>query len=178
MAYKGSGREASWIFNFKTTWHEDGLLVLCFMRANVILGSNNIWKPNISSTIYRNRTVPICMMRIHGGQCNIGTILWFLTLHFQIPFVIATIAIVHLLFLHQTGFYNPLGLKRDTDKILFHLYFTTKDPWEISRISGMICWRRNSQHSCLESNSCHSKCSPTLTDQNIPIKWLAFMLHI
>jgi ubiquinol-cytochrome c reductase cytochrome b subunit len=35
--------------------------------------------------------------------------------------------IIHLLFLHQTGSYNPLGLKRDTDKIPFHPYFTTKD---------------------------------------------------
>jgi ubiquinol-cytochrome c reductase cytochrome b subunit len=36
-------------------------------------------------------------------------------------------AIVHLLFLHQTGSNNPLGLKRDVDKIPFHPYFVTKD---------------------------------------------------
>jgi ubiquinol-cytochrome c reductase cytochrome b subunit len=29
--------------------------------------------------------------------------------------------------LHQTGSNNPLGLKRDADKIPFHPYFTTKD---------------------------------------------------
>jgi ubiquinol-cytochrome c reductase cytochrome b subunit len=35
--------------------------------------------------------------------------------------------IVHLLFLHQTGSNNPIGTKRDADKIPFHPYFTTKD---------------------------------------------------
>jgi ubiquinol-cytochrome c reductase cytochrome b subunit len=41
--------------------------------------------------------------------------------------VIIAIAVVHLLFLHQTGSNNPLGLKRDTDKIPFHPYFVIKD---------------------------------------------------
>jgi len=32
-----------------------------------------------------------------------------------------------LLFLHQTGSNNPLGLDKNTDKIPFHPYFTVKD---------------------------------------------------
>ena len=39
----------------------------------------------------------------------------------------AAIVIIHLLFLHQTGSNNPLGLNRNTDKIPFHPYFTFKD---------------------------------------------------
>jgi ubiquinol-cytochrome c reductase cytochrome b subunit len=41
--------------------------------------------------------------------------------------VITAIAIIHLLFLHQTGSNNPLGLNKNTDKIPFHPYFTVKD---------------------------------------------------
>jgi ubiquinol-cytochrome c reductase cytochrome b subunit len=41
--------------------------------------------------------------------------------------IIAAIVLVHLLFLHQTGSNNVLGLTSDTDKIQFHPYFTTKD---------------------------------------------------
>jgi len=41
--------------------------------------------------------------------------------------VIAAMALIHLLFLHQTGSNNPLGLNKNTDKIPFHPYFTTKD---------------------------------------------------
>jgi ubiquinol-cytochrome c reductase cytochrome b subunit len=41
--------------------------------------------------------------------------------------VIAAIVLIHLLFLHQTGSNNPLGLNKNTDKIPFHPYFTVKD---------------------------------------------------
>lgn len=34
---------------------------------------------------------------------------------------------LHLLFLHQTGSNNPLGINRDRDKIPFHPYYTFKD---------------------------------------------------
>lgn len=34
---------------------------------------------------------------------------------------------MHLLFLHQTGSNNPLGVNSDVDKIPFHPYFTFKD---------------------------------------------------
>ncbi len=37
------------------------------------------------------------------------------------------VMIIHLLFLHQTGSNNPLGVKRETDKIPFHPYFKIKD---------------------------------------------------
>jgi ubiquinol-cytochrome c reductase cytochrome b subunit len=48
-------------------------------------------------------------------------------LHFLIPFAIAAMVLIRLLFLHQTGSNNPLGLNRNTDKIPFHPYFTVKD---------------------------------------------------
>jgi ubiquinol-cytochrome c reductase cytochrome b subunit len=34
---------------------------------------------------------------------------------------------IHLLFLHQTGSNNPLGINRNRDKIPFHPYFSFKD---------------------------------------------------
>ena len=34
---------------------------------------------------------------------------------------------IHLLFLHQTGSNNPLGVNSNIDKIPFHPYFTFKD---------------------------------------------------
>ena len=43
------------------------------------------------------------------------------------PFIVVAFTIIHLLFLHQTGSNNPLGLNRNIDKIPFHPYFTFKD---------------------------------------------------
>jgi len=36
-------------------------------------------------------------------------------------------AMVHLVFLHETGRRNPLGVNRNFDKIIFHPYFSLKD---------------------------------------------------
>lgn len=34
---------------------------------------------------------------------------------------------LHIIFLHQTGSNNPLGLNRDSNKVPFHSYFRAKD---------------------------------------------------
>nr|WHM51808.1 cytochrome b [Anacanthotermes sp.] len=62
-----------------------------------------------------------------GFAVDNATLNRFFTLHFILPFVIAAMVIIHLMFLHQTGSNNPTGLKSETDKIPFHPYFTTKD---------------------------------------------------
>lgn len=62
-----------------------------------------------------------------GFSINNATLTRFFTLHFLLPFIIIALTIIHLLFLHQTGSNNPLGIKRDIDKIPFHPYFSIKD---------------------------------------------------
>jgi ubiquinol-cytochrome c reductase cytochrome b subunit len=62
-----------------------------------------------------------------GFAVDNATLTRFFALHFLIQFVIIAIVIIHLLFLHQTGTNNPLGLNKNTDKIPFHPYFTVKD---------------------------------------------------
>jgi ubiquinol-cytochrome c reductase cytochrome b subunit len=62
-----------------------------------------------------------------GFAVDNATLNRFFTFHFLIPFIIAAVVIIHLLFLHQTGSNNPLGLNRERDKIPFHPYFTIKD---------------------------------------------------
>jgi len=41
--------------------------------------------------------------------------------------VIAAFVGIHLIFLHETGSKNPLGLNSEGDKLPFHPYFTVKD---------------------------------------------------
>ena len=62
-----------------------------------------------------------------GFAVNQPTLSRFFALHFFLPFLIAGIVGVHLLFLHQKGSSNPLGLNRGVDKLLFHPYFSWKD---------------------------------------------------
>lgn len=62
-----------------------------------------------------------------GFAVDNATLTRFFALHFLVPFAILGIVVVHLLFLHQTGSNNPLGVNSNIDKIPFHPYFTFKD---------------------------------------------------
>lgn len=62
-----------------------------------------------------------------GFAVDNATLTRFFSLHFLLPFIIIGITITHLLFLHQTGRNNPLGIRRNFDKVAFHPYFRIKD---------------------------------------------------
>nr|ADX36081.1 cytochrome b [Haliotis diversicolor supertexta] len=62
-----------------------------------------------------------------GFAVDNATLVRFFSLHFLVPFMIAGMSILHLLFLHETGSNNPLGLNSDGDKVPFHFYHTVKD---------------------------------------------------
>nr|AEA95828.1 cytochrome b [Crocidura shantungensis] len=62
-----------------------------------------------------------------GFSVDKATLTRFFAFHFILPFIVAALAGVHLLFLHETGSNNPSGLNSDTDKIPFHPYYTIKD---------------------------------------------------
>jgi ubiquinol-cytochrome c reductase cytochrome b subunit len=72
---------------------------------------------------------------------DIATVTRFFILHFLILFAIAAITIIHLLFLHQTGSNDSLGLNKNTEKILFHPCFTAKDilGFTVIIILHMLC---------------------------------------
>lgn len=62
-----------------------------------------------------------------GFAVDNPTLTRFFTFHFLIPFLVAGLTIIHLLFLHQRGSNNPLGINANLDKLPFHPYFTIKD---------------------------------------------------
>nr|YP_010580036.1 cytochrome b [Microchironomus tener]UZS77075.1 cytochrome b [Microchironomus tener] len=62
-----------------------------------------------------------------GFAVDNATLTRFFSFHFLFPFIIAAFTMIHLLFLHQTGSNNPLGINSNSDKIPFHPYFSYKD---------------------------------------------------
>nr|YP_010401065.1 cytochrome b [Barbatia decussata]UQT65998.1 cytochrome b [Barbatia decussata] len=63
-----------------------------------------------------------------GGYtvCN-ATLQRFFMLHFFMPFFLVFLAAVHLVFLHESGANNPLGVKVENCHIPFHPYYVWKD---------------------------------------------------
>nr|AQD17661.1 cytochrome b [Oryzaephilus surinamensis]UNH68027.1 cytochrome b [Oryzaephilus surinamensis] len=62
-----------------------------------------------------------------GFAVDNATLNRFFSFHFILPFLVSALIIVHLLFLHQTGSNNPLGLNSNMEKKPFHPYFSYKD---------------------------------------------------
>nr|ALO20663.1 cytochrome b [Catablema vesicarium] len=74
------------------------------------------------------------------GGFSIGnaTLNRFFSLHYLFPFILAGLIIVHLVFLHVNGSNSPTGLNPNSDKIPFHIYFTTKDAYGFILIAILI----------------------------------------
>jgi ubiquinol-cytochrome c reductase cytochrome b subunit len=59
---------------------------------------------------------------------NNATLNRFFALHFVLPFILAALALMHLIALHDTvGSNNPLGISGNYDRLPFAPYFIFKD---------------------------------------------------
>jgi ubiquinol-cytochrome c reductase cytochrome b subunit len=62
-----------------------------------------------------------------GFSVNNATLNRFFSLHFLLPFVLAALAVMHMMALHTHGSSNPLGISSNADKLPMHPYFIFKD---------------------------------------------------
>nr|WMY24076.1 cytochrome b [Psammotermes voeltzkowi]WMY24115.1 cytochrome b [Psammotermes voeltzkowi] len=122
-------------YKFLHTWSV-GVVILFMTMATAFMGYVLPWGQMSfwGATVITNLLSAIPYMGkemvqwVWGGfAVDNATLTRFFALHFLMPFVIAAMTMIHLLFLHQTGSNNPLGLNKNTDKIPFHPYFTVKD---------------------------------------------------
>lgn len=122
-------------FKFIHTWIV-GVVILFLVIGTAFIGYVLPWG-QISfwgATVITNllSAIPylgtILVQWVWGGfAVDNATLTRFFTIHFLLPFIVVAIVIIHLLFLHQTGSNNPLGINRNIDKIPFHPYFSFKD---------------------------------------------------
>lgn len=122
-------------FYFQETWNI-GVIILFLVIATAFVGYVLPWG-QISfwgATVITNLLSAIpylgtAIVEWIWGGFSVGnaTLTRFFSLHFLLPFIISALVIIHLLFLHQTGSNNPLGLNSNGDKIPFHPFFSFKD---------------------------------------------------
>nr|YP_011010710.1 cytochrome b [Lepidodesma aligera]WPW47600.1 cytochrome b [Lepidodesma aligera] len=119
----------------KETW-SIGIILLFLTMATAFLGYVLPWGQmsfwgatvitNLLSAIpYVGKTLVYWLWG--GFSVSNATLSRFFVLHFVLPFVIMALAAIHLLFLHETGSNNPLGISSNVNLIPFHIYYTSKD---------------------------------------------------
>nr|AAU47382.2 cytochrome b [Teratoscincus keyserlingii] len=119
----------------KETWNI-GILLLLLVMATAFMGYVLPWGQMSfwGATVITNLLSAIpyigtnLVQWIWGGfSVDNATLTRFFTFHFLLPFLILATMLLHLLFLHETGSNNPIGLNSNSDKIPFHPYFSYKD---------------------------------------------------
>nr|QXF29966.1 cytochrome b [Artemia salina] len=122
-------------FHYLETWLT-GIILLFLVMAAAFLGyvlpwgQMSFWGATVITNLVS--AVPyigndIVQWLWGGFAVDNPTLTRFFTFHFLIPFLVAGMTMIHLLFLHQSGSNNPLGINANLDKIPFHPYFTIKD---------------------------------------------------
>lgn len=62
-----------------------------------------------------------------GYSVSNSTLTRFYAIHYLFPIIISVLSLIHIMFLHERGSNNPLGVKSENERIKFHPYFSIKD---------------------------------------------------
>ena len=122
-------------YRWQETWGV-GVLILLLVMAAAFLGyvlpwgQMSFWGATVITNLFS--ALPYIggdvVFWLWGGfAVDNATLTRFFAFHFLVPFIVAAASGVHLLFLHQSGSSNPLGLSTNSDKSPFHPYFAVKD---------------------------------------------------
>nr|ADA72084.1 cytochrome b [Paramesotriton labiatus]AKQ13003.1 cytochrome b [Pachytriton granulosus]ADA72094.1 cytochrome b [Paramesotriton labiatus]AKQ13005.1 cytochrome b [Pachytriton granulosus]AKQ13007.1 cytochrome b [Pachytriton granulosus] len=122
-------------YMFKETWNIGVILLLLVMATAFVgyvlpWGQMSFWGASVITNLLS--AIPYVggslVEWVWGGfSVDKATLTRFFAFHFLLPFLIAGVSIIHLLFLHETGSNNPTGVPSDQDKVSFHPYFSYKD---------------------------------------------------
>jgi ubiquinol-cytochrome c reductase cytochrome b subunit len=113
-----------------------GVIILILMMAIGFLGyvlpygQMSLWGATVITNLLS--AIPVFGQDIvefvwGGFSVNNATLNRFFSLHYLLPFVLAALAVAHLIALHEHGSNNPNGVSSNGDRLAFHPYFIFKD---------------------------------------------------
>jgi ubiquinol-cytochrome c reductase cytochrome b subunit len=113
-----------------------GVIILILMIATAFLGyvlpygQMSLWGATVITNLLS--AIPVFGQDIvefvwGGFSVSNATLNRFFSLHYLLPFVLAALALAHVIALHEHGSNNPNGVSSNGDRIAFHPYFIFKD---------------------------------------------------
>nr|YP_009710563.1 apocytochrome b [Amanita pseudoporphyria]QFZ98513.1 apocytochrome b [Amanita pseudoporphyria] len=113
-----------------------GVIIFILMIATAFLGyvlpygQMSLWGATVITNLLSAIPVfgPDIVEFVWGGfSVNNATLNRFFSLHYLLPFVLAALAMAHLIAVHEHGSNNPNGVASNSDRIAFHPYLIFKD---------------------------------------------------
>nr|AAX14562.1 cytochrome b [Ctenopoma pellegrini] len=164
---------------YKETWNTGVILLLLVMMTAFVgyvlpWGQMSFWGATVITNLLS--AIPyvgnMLVQWIWGGfSVDNATLTRFFTFHFLLPFVIAAVVIIHLLFLHETGSNNPIGLNPNVDKISFHPYFSYKDLLGFAALLIMLTTLSLFSPNLLGDPDNFTPANPLVTPPHIKPEW-------
>ena len=157
-----------------------GVIILILMMAIAFLGyvlpmgQMSLWGATVITNLLS--AIPFfgqdLVELIWGGfSVSNATLNRFFSLHYLLPFVLAALAVAHLMALHTHGSNNPNGSSSNGDRVPMHPYFTFKDLVTIFAfflvLSVMVCFYPNA----LGHSDNYIPANPMSTPASIVPEW-------
>nr|WOW99150.1 cytochrome b [Tropiduchidae sp. 1 WQW-2023a] len=95
----------------------------------------------------------------------------FFSFHFILPFMLSVMILMHIIFLHETGSSNPLGMKNNIDKIPFHPFFSIKDVLGLVMTIAMFSMFINLSPFMMMDPENFTPANPMVTPVHIQPEW-------
>nr|AHA52546.1 cytochrome b [Ichneutes sp. QL-2013] len=113
-----------------------GVLILFVMMGTAFMGyvlpwgQMSFWGATVITNLVS--AIPYVGMMVvewlwGGFSVGNSTLNRFYSFHFLLPFILLMMVLIHLMYLHEWGSNNPLGVNSNFYKIIFHNYYTLKD---------------------------------------------------
>nr|YP_010127242.1 cytochrome b [Rana uenoi]QPO84646.1 cytochrome b [Rana uenoi] len=164
---------------YKETWNI-GVILLFLVMATAFVGyvlpwgQMSFWGATVITNLLS--AAPYIgfdlVQWIWGGfSVDNATLTRFFTFHFILPFIIAALSMIHLLFLHQTGSSNPTGLNSNLDKVSFHPYFSFKDLFGFVILLGALAALSTFSPNLLGDPDNFTPANPLVTPPHIKPEW-------
>nr|YP_010389708.1 cytochrome b [Fundulus lima]UPT34482.1 cytochrome b [Fundulus lima] len=164
---------------YKMTWNVGVVLLLLLMMTAFVgyvlpWGQMSFWGATVITNLLS--AIPYVgealVQWIWGGfSVENPTLNRFFAFHFILPFVITAGVLVHLIFLHETGSNNPVGLNSNADKISFHPYFSYKDVLGFMLILALLISLTLYSPNLLGDAENYMPANPLATPQHIKPEW-------
>ncbi len=106
------------------------MMAAAFMGYVLPWGQMSFWGATVITNLFS--AIPgignsIVQLLWGGFSVDNPTLNRFFSLHYFVPFIIAAVAFLHLILLHQPGSNNPLGVSSVYSRVPFYPYFYVKD---------------------------------------------------
>jgi len=167
----GAPRSGAWLV---------GVCIYLAMMATAFLGyvlpwgQMSFWGATVITNILGALPIVgdhIVLLLWGGFSVDNATLNRFFSLHYLVPFIIAALAMSHVIVLHDPKSGNPLGLSSQVDRVSFHPYHTVKDLFGVLLFMAVFSYFLFFNPNMLGHSDNYIPANPMVTPPHIVPEW-------